>query len=83
MEDLVIGCVSVLKNKDKALNQVINLSTSESISAIAMAKDIKNILKSNSNIINIEQRKNQTLHEKISVLKSKDLLGWEAKTPCF
>lgn len=81
--DIVDGCVSVLKNKNHALNQVINFSTPESVSALDMAKDIRTILKSKSNIVNIEQRENQTLHEKISVSKAKDLLGWEAKTSWY
>jgi len=78
--DLVDGCISVLKNRNKALNQVINLSTQKSISAIKMARDIKSILKSKSSVISIGQRKNQTLHEKISVKKAKELLGWKANT---
>ena len=78
--DLVCGCVGVLKNKKKALNQVINLSTNKPISAINMARDIKKILKSKSKIISIDQRENQTLHERISVEKARRLLKWEAKT---
>lgn len=81
--DLVNGCAEVLNHKEEAKNQTINLSTSESVSAIQMAQDIKSILSSESNIVNIEQRKNQTLHEKVSVNKSKEILGWEAKTTWY
>lgn len=83
VEDLVDGCVRVLKNKDRALNQTINLSTSTPVSALRMAKDVQTIIKSKSNIVHIEQRKNQTLHERVSVSKAKELLKWETKTSWY
>ncbi len=81
VEDLIDACVKVLKNKNRVVNQTINLSTSENISALTMAKDIKKIIKSKSKIIHVGQRRNQILHEKISVSKAKKLLGWRAQTP--
>ena len=80
VEDLVDGCIAVLEYLSESLNQVINLSTEESISAVQMASDILRETKSSSVIVKIDQRKNQTIHEDISLEKAKKLLRFKAQT---
>ncbi len=79
IDDLVDGIVAVLDHPE-AKGQIFNLSSSLSVSAQKMAEDIKALTGSQSPIVNVEQRKNQTQHEDFDVSKAKNLLGWEAKT---
>lgn len=78
--DLVDGIVAPLSRPAKAQGQVINLTANEPISANRMAEDVKRITGTQSEIVHITQRPNQTIHEDFSVEKAKKLLGWEAKT---
>lgn len=80
IDDLIDGCVAVIEHPESQ-GQIINLTNSESISATNMAEDIKQITGSNSNIVYISQRNNQTFHEDFDVSKAQELLGWKAKTP--
>ncbi len=80
IEDLVDACVCVLKSKDKAVNQTIDISGTESISADKMAKDIKKNIKSLSSIIYIPQRKDFIKRESLSADRAAFLLDWRAKT---
>lgn len=79
VEDLVDGIVATLSHPESQGN-IINLSSPTPISANKMAEDIKRITGSPSEIVHIEQRANQTIHENFDVSKAKKLLGWEAKT---
>lgn len=81
IDDLVDGCVAVLDPNSMPKGQTFNLTNSESISATKMAEDIKEVTGSQSNIIYIPQRENQTYHEDFDVTKAQELLGWKAKTP--
>lgn len=81
IDDLVKGIISPLDNPEKAKGQIFNLSNKKRISAIKMAKDVKKITSSKSDIIFVEQRNNQTIREEISVSKVKKALGWESDTP--
>lgn len=80
IDDLVDGIVAPLSYPEKAKGQVFNLSTTRPISALQMAEDVKHITGSNSKIVFLPQRDNQTLHEDFDVSKAKSLLKWEAKT---
>lgn len=80
IDDLVDGIVAPLSNPPAAQGQVFNITADQEISALQMAKDIKKITKSNSEIVNIEQRHNQTFKESVSNQKIKKLLGWTPKT---
>ncbi len=78
--DLVDGIVAPLNSPEKAKGQIFNLSTNLPISANKMAEDIKVITGSQSEIVHIPQRDNQTHHEDFDVSKAKELLGWSADT---
>jgi len=81
IDDLIDGCVAVLDTTSMPKGQVFNLTNSESISAKKMAEDIKEVTGSQSSIVYLPQRDNQTFHEDFDVTKAKELLGWKAKTP--
>lgn len=76
VQDIANGFVMAVKNFDHAKNNTFNITGSDQISAIRMAKDIKKITKSRSRITSIPQRKNQTFKEKISNNKAKKILKW-------
>lgn len=79
IHDLVDGIVAPIENPKKAKGQVFNLSTTESISVMKMAEDIKRLTGSNSRIIFTPQRQNQTFHEHFDISKAKELLDWEPR----
>ena len=81
IDDLIDGCVAVLDYPENAKGQVFNLTNTLSVSATKMAEDIKRLTNSNSKIVYIPQRENQTLHEDFDVSKAELLLNWKAKTP--
>lgn len=81
IDDLVEGIVAPLDYEKVAKNQIFNLTNNTAISATKMAEDVKGITKSESPIIYIPQRTNQTIHEDFDVSKAKKLLQWEAQTP--
>jgi len=80
IDDFVAGIISPLENAENAKGQIFNLSHKNIISALQMAKDVKGITNSSSEIIFVEQRNNQTLYEDIDVSKSKEILKWKAET---
>lgn len=80
INDLVEGIIAPLTH-EKSKGQIINLTSIAGISANEMAKSVKIITGSSSEIVHIDQRPNQTLKEDFDVSKAKDLLEWEAKTP--
>ena len=79
IEDIAEGCVLACLNFHKAKNQTINLTTTEEISALKMAKDIIKECNSSSQVKFIPQRKNQTFREKTTNSKAKVLLNWKPK----
>lgn len=79
IDDLVDGIVAVMFHPESQ-GQIINLTSSESISANKMADDIKKITGSKSPIVHISQRPNQTIHEEFDVSKAEKLLNWKAET---
>lgn len=79
VEDLVDGIVSTI-NSTQSHGKTINLSSTDRISALRMATDIKNLTKSKSEIVFIEQRPNQVFKEDFSTENATDYLGWSAKT---
>lgn len=81
IDDLVEGIVATVRTEAGAFNQIINLSNDITISALQMAEDVQRITKTESKIVHIEQRDNQTFHEEISVEKARAILDWTAKTP--
>jgi len=80
VDDLVEGTVATLSRRAESLGQIFNLSTTERITAIKMAKDIKKLTGTSSEIVFIPQRKNQTILEDIDASKAERLLGWKATT---
>lgn len=81
VDDLVEGTVAPFSHKEASLGQIFNLSTTERVSAIKMATDIKALTGSSSEITFIPQRKNQTILEDVDASKAERLLGWKAATP--
>ena len=79
IEDLVEGIVAVAEHPE-AKQQVINLTSEESVSVIRMARDIKAALRSSSEIVHGPDRRYQTYHENPAVQKARQLLGWKART---
>jgi len=80
IDDLVEGIIAPLKFPKKAKNQVFNLTSKKAISAIQMAKDVKKITRSKSEIVSISQRENQIIREKFDTKKAEKLLSWKTKT---
>lgn len=81
IHDLVEGIIAPLNHPEGARNQIFNLTAPQPISALKVAEDVKKAIpESPSEITHIEQRDNQTFHEDFSVMKAKELLGWEART---
>lgn len=80
IDDLVEGIMAPLQKPESAFSQVFNITADEEISANKMAKDIKTVTKTKSEITHIEQRANQTFKESVSNGKIKKLLGWKPKT---
>lgn len=79
--DLVDGIVAAFNHPEEARNQTFNLTSPKAVSALQMAKDIKELTGSSSEITFIPQRANQTMHESFDTSKAYSLIGWEAKTP--
>jgi nucleoside-diphosphate-sugar epimerase len=78
IDDLIEGVVKLFDSR--LFVGPINLSTSEEISAVQMAKLIKKITKSKSPIISIPQRPGQTFKEQIDAKKAEELINWKSKT---
>jgi len=62
------------------MNEVWNMTTEESVSALQTAEDIKRITGSSSEIVHIPQRIGQTFREELSAEKMLRETGWKAKT---
>jgi UDP-glucuronate 4-epimerase len=80
IDDLVEGIVAPLDHVETSQGHIFNLSSNLAVSATQMAKDVKQVVKSESEIIYIPQRENQTMHEDFEVGKAFTNLGWEART---
>ncbi len=76
--DDLIDAIVALYQSDK-INDVWNLTTSEMVSAIQTAEDIKEITGSKSEIASILQRIGQTFYEEVSADKMLRETGWKAK----
>jgi nucleoside-diphosphate-sugar epimerase len=79
VRDIVYGCFNAITMFDKCKNNTFNISQSERVSALKMAKDIKKITNSKSRIVFVEQRQNQTFDEDICLKKTAKLLKWKPK----
>jgi len=79
VDDIATGCALAIKHFDNARNEIINLSQHEKVSAIQMAEDIKKITGSNSKIVFVDQRHNQTFDENVCNQKAWKLLNWLPK----
>ena len=77
VDDIARSFILAIKNFETAKNNTFNITSSDKISALKMAKDIKKLTKSKSRIASIPQRKNQTFKENISNKKAIKLLGWK------
>jgi nucleoside-diphosphate-sugar epimerase len=80
IDDLIRGIVSVITYPDSK-NKTINLSSTNKISTIKMAKDVISITKSSSKIVSIPQRIGQIQYEDFSVENASKYLLWTATTP--
>lgn len=80
VEDIVDGLVSPLSRMDSAAGNIFNISSSERVTAIGMARLVKEVTGSDSEIVFVPQRPHNTLHEHIAVSKARRLLKWQAKT---
>lgn len=76
--DLIDGIVKLFESG--LFLGAVNLTTEEEVSALYMAKQIKALTKSKSEIIFIPQRPGQTYRESISAAKAKKAFGWQAGT---
>ncbi len=79
VDDLVNGIVAPLTHREQAHGQIFNITSPEITSAIGMAEQIKEITNSNSPIVFVPQRKNNTQHEEPDTLKAEQLLEWKAE----
>jgi len=77
VDDLVAG-IMALYDSEK-MNEVWNLTTEEEVSALVMARDIRSLVGSLSEIVFVPQRVGQTFRESISAGKMRREVGWEAK----
>ncbi len=77
VDDLVGGILTLLESG--RMNDVWNITAEEEVSALRMARDIKRITKSKSDIVFIPQRIGQTFRESLSAGKMHRETGWSAK----
>jgi len=87
INDLVQGTTSLIGDhaiESRAKSQILNVSSSEKISAIGMARDIVELAVERgfpkATIKHVDQRPNQVFDETIDVSAIKEVSGWEAKT---
>jgi len=78
IDDIVDGMMSLFNSGIE--NETVNITTEEEVSILDMAKMIKEITKSGSEIVFIPQRPGQILKEEILAQKAKKLFGWQART---
>lgn len=74
VEDLVRGLLRVVESPD--IRGVINLGTSEEISALDLARRIREIV-GRGRIVHVGQRLPQTHRELVDWTRARTLLGWE------
>jgi nucleoside-diphosphate-sugar epimerase len=74
VKDLARGVAFALRAPD---NQVYNISTDVSFSAVDLAHMIKKVTGSSSEIVFIEDRKGQVMDERIEFLKLNEATGWK------
>ncbi len=79
IDDVTEGCTAPLTHKEKAVGQIFNISGTEKITAIGMARQIKELTNSHSEIVFVPQRPHNTQLEDADASKSRALLNWEAK----
>ena len=80
IDDLIDGMIACLEHPTEARNEIVNLTADESVTALKMAEDIRQITNSSSPIVFVDQRKNQTLREHVSAEKARRLFGWRSQT---
>jgi len=77
VNDIADACYKAVMHFEQAKYKTLNISTTEIISALKMAQDIIEQCKSNSRIIFINQRQNQTFKENINNTLAKKCINWE------
>jgi len=77
IDDLIDAVVTLYQSGK--LNDVWNMSTTRTVSAVQIARDIKEVTKSQSELVNVPQRVGQTFQEEISSDKIFRETGWKAK----
>jgi len=77
VNDLVDAILAVYKSG--VTNDIFNMTATEEISALRMAKDIKRLTGSKSEIVFIPQRIGQTFREEISADHIRERVGWKAR----
>jgi len=78
IQDLIDGIMALYRSGE--INDAWNLSTTEEVSALQMAEDIKRLTNSKSEIAFIPQRIGQTFKESINANKMLNEVGWKAET---
>jgi UDP-glucose 4-epimerase len=76
IDDIAEGCLLACTHFEEAKNRTYNLTSTEEISALQMAKDIIGLCNSQSTIEFVPQRKNQTFREKTSNARARLYLKW-------
>jgi len=79
VDDVMEGTVAPLSHKDAAQKQIFNISTAERTTVLQMAQSVKAVTGSQSEIVFMPKRPNDTFKEDADVSKAKKILGWEAK----
>lgn len=77
VSDVVSGLVAVLERE--VANEIINITTEEEVSVSEMARLVKLITGSNSEIVHGADRPGQIHKEEIKAAKARRLLGWQAQ----
>ena len=81
IDDVIDGIVAPLGHRCEAKGQIFNVTSTEQISAIDMARQIKKLTASTSEIVFVPQRQYNMQAEDPDVSNAKHLLQWESKTP--
>jgi UDP-glucuronate decarboxylase len=76
VDDLVSGLISCFENTSNEIHQPINLGNPENYTMIEIANKIKEITKSNSNIVFKELPKDDPKQRNPDISKAKKLLNW-------
>ena len=81
IDDTVEGMAAPLDHRREAQREIFNIAGTEQISAIDMARQIKELTASGSDIVFVPQRQHNMKTEAPDVSKAARLLQWRPRTP--